>query len=168
MSIARAGMHLERGLTGRALRRSAVYLVEEMAGPGVRLIVTAVPDAVVPSLTVGLRWGSGPSSWRTAWWFPLKPRQEQVQAARSGRLRAFEALLGRAQEPDHRSGRCRAGLGRRAVAARLPRRGRPPLRPDRTQPGRCPSRRRNRPSTPLAHLAWASSPEALLRQSRSG
>jgi acyl-CoA synthetase (NDP forming) len=53
MSIA-GQIHLEAGLAGEPSGEPPVFLVEEMAGRGVELIVTARSDAVVPSLTIGL------------------------------------------------------------------------------------------------------------------
>lgn len=96
MSIA-GQIHLEQGLTGEPSNDPPVYLVEEMAGPGVELIVTARSDAVVPSLTVGLG-GVWAEQLADSVVVPLPASPEQVRAA-LGRLRAFEALLGRRGTP---------------------------------------------------------------------
>ena len=53
MSIA-GQLHLEQGLAGEESSAPPVFLIEEMARPGVEMIITARSDAVVPSLTVGI------------------------------------------------------------------------------------------------------------------
>ncbi|HNF84921.1 MAG TPA: acetate--CoA ligase family protein, partial [Solirubrobacterales bacterium] len=85
------------GLAGEPSNDPPVYLIEEMAGPGVELIVTARSDAVVPSLTVGLG-GVWAEQLADSVVVPLPASPEQVRAA-LGRLRGFEALLGRRGTP---------------------------------------------------------------------
>jgi len=92
MSVA-GRLHLNQGLAGREADEPPVFLVEEMAGEGVEVIVTARSDAVVPSLTVGLG-GIWAEQLRDSVVLPLPGSPVQVKEA-LGRLRAYEVLAGR-------------------------------------------------------------------------
>lgn len=91
MSIA-GQLHLDAGLAGEPSTDPPVFLVEEMADPGVELIVTARSDAVVPSLTVGLG-GIWAEHLADSVVLPLPASPEQVKFA-LGRLKSFGVLVG--------------------------------------------------------------------------
>ena len=96
MSIA-GQIHLEQGLAGEPTSDPPVFLIEEMARPGVELIVTARSDAVVPSLTIGLG-GIWAEQLNDSVVVPLPASPEQVKKA-LGRLQAWDVLLGRRGTP---------------------------------------------------------------------
>jgi len=85
-------MHLEAGLTGEPSAEPPVFLVEEMAVPGVELIVTARSDALVPSLTLGLG-GIWAEQMNDSVVIPLPASPEQVRAGLHG-LGGYDLLLG--------------------------------------------------------------------------
>ncbi len=91
MSIA-GQIHLDRGLSGSPSAEPPVFLVEEMAGPGVEVIVTARSDAVVPSLTVGLG-GIWAEQLADSVVIPLPATGPQVLAALR-KLKGFPLLSG--------------------------------------------------------------------------
>lgn len=96
MSIA-GQIHLEAGLAGEPSSTPPVFLLEEMAGPGVEVIVTARSDAVVPSLTIGLG-GIWAEQLGDSVVIPLPASPRRVRDA-LGKLRAFEVLTGRRGNP---------------------------------------------------------------------
>jgi acyl-CoA synthetase (NDP forming) len=91
MSIA-GQIHLEAGLAGEPSGEPPVFLVEEMAGRGIELIVTARSDAVVPSLTIGLG-GVWAEQLADSVVVPLPASPGQVKEALP-RLKAFGLLDG--------------------------------------------------------------------------
>ena len=92
MSVA-GQIHLEQGLSGESATEPPVFLVEEMAGPGVELIVTARSDAVVPSLTIGLG-GIWAEQLADSVVIPLPASTGQIRSALP-RLKAWDVLLGK-------------------------------------------------------------------------
>jgi len=91
MSIA-GQIHLEAGLAGEPSAEPPLFLVEEMAGTGIELIVTARSDAVIPSLTVGLG-GIWAEQLADGVVVPLPASPVQVREALP-RLKAFGLLEG--------------------------------------------------------------------------
>ncbi|MCB0861381.1 MAG: acetate--CoA ligase family protein, partial [Solirubrobacterales bacterium] len=89
MSIA-GQIHLEQGLAGEESTPPPVFLVEEMAGAGVEMIVTARSDAVVPSLTIGIG-GTWAEDVNDSVVMPLPVSPEDALRA-LGRLKAFGLL----------------------------------------------------------------------------
>lgn len=91
MSVA-GQIHLNQGLAGVQADEPPVFLVEEMAGEGIEMIVTARSDAVVPSLTIGLG-GIWAEQLSDSVVLPLPVSPGQVKEALK-RLRAYEVLAG--------------------------------------------------------------------------
>ena len=79
-------------MIGHADLEPPVFLVEEMAGEGIELIISARTDAVVPSLTIGLG-GIWAEFLADSVVIPLPASPETVRQALT-RLKAYGLLVG--------------------------------------------------------------------------
>lgn len=85
-------IQLDQGLAGEAAIEPPLFLIEEMAGSGSELIITARSDAVVPSLTIGLG-GVWAEQLQDSVVLPLPASPERVKKSLT-QLKAFGILKG--------------------------------------------------------------------------